>query len=239
MGNSTDGDHVLRATREDLGGARIHPVFVIVLAGLDIRIAVGFHALRRNVARSDVQFLLGELREGSGGQTQVAGQHVRRSVRDPVGDAESAELGEMPVVEDQQEMARAGPQVLQNVAVAAREIPGIAHTEIGDVGLPFRSDHGSAAAALDHVGPLRGERMPVQLADRARVQPHGNAGDALGNRELLDGGLLGRTAWADPVGLLLEIVLEVFELFDLFGFVLFFLRSGAGALQGEGRRGHA
>ncbi len=183
-------------------------------------------------ARSDVQLLLGELGEGAGGQVQIAGENVGRSVIDPVGDAERAELGEMPVVEDQQEMARAGSQALQNVAVAAREIPGIADAEIGDVGLAFGRDDGGAAAAFDHVGPLGGERMPVQLADGAGVEAHGDAGDALGNGEFLGGGFLGGAAGADPVGLLLEVVFEVFEILDF----LTFLGSGAGALRGE-RRG--
>ena len=50
---------------------------------------------------------------------------------DPVGDAESTEFGEVAVVESEKEMTLAGAEALQRMAVAAREIPGVAGTEFG------------------------------------------------------------------------------------------------------------
>ena len=45
------------------------------------------------------------------------------------------------------------------------------------------------ALAADDVVPLVAGGVPVQLPHRSRLEPHGNPGHALGNRQLCDGRL--------------------------------------------------
>ena len=157
-----------------------------------------------------------------------AGDYVLGRGGDPIGDAEGAVLGEVSVVEAEDEVAFAGAHALQRVAVAAREIPGVAGAEIGDLALAVGHDDGGAAAAFQHVGPLGGERVPVELADGAGLQPHGDAGDALRDGELGDRGFLGRSAFALPACAAFDVVLEIGDRLDLG-----FLRRR----RGVGRRG--
>jgi hypothetical protein len=94
-------------------------------------------------------------------------------------------------------------EALQHVTVAAREIPHVAGNEVVGLRLALRSNDGGADASLGDKGPLGGRRVPVQLAHRARLKPHGNSSDAFGNRQLLNRGFLAR-AIADhfPLGFL-------------------------------------
>jgi len=80
------------------------------------------------------------------------------------------------------------------VAVAAREIPDIAGPEIDDFPLTGRVDGGDAAIALEYIGPFRGVGMPVQLAQRARLERHVDAGQFLRYRKAGDIGFLGGAA---------------------------------------------
>ena len=57
---------------------------------------------------------------------------------DPVGDAERAELREVAVVEDQDEVARLVAQAFEHVAVAAREVPHVARLEVVGLGVALR-----------------------------------------------------------------------------------------------------
>src|SRR6185312_5157673 len=102
---------------------------------------------------------------------------------DPVGDAESAEFGEMPAVKPQQEMAWLLPQALEHVPVTLREIPNIAGFKIVGGGCAIRRDHCRTYAAFQHVGPFGGDGMPVELAECAGFQAHGDTRDALGDGE--------------------------------------------------------
>ena len=108
-----------------------------------------------------------------------------------------------------------GPSVLDGVPVAARKIPGVAFFEIIHFGLAVRRDDGGAAASGEHIGPLGGQGVPVQFANRARVQPHGDARDGLRDGQLFDGGLFGGAAWANPAFLALDIVFESLQLVGL------------------------
>jgi hypothetical protein len=85
-------------------------------------------------------------------------------VTDPVADAESAELGEIAVVEDQ--------------------------AEIRDLGFALRIDRGDAARPGRHIGPLRGVAVPMQFAKPARRELHQHARDLLRNRKFGDRRLL-------------------------------------------------
>ena len=94
-----------------------------------------------------------------------------------------------------------GPMPLDRVAVAAREIPDIAGAEIDDLALAGGIDGGDAAIALDHIGPFGGVGVPMQLAQRARLERHVDAGELLGDRKLGDVRLLGGAAVEGLLGL--------------------------------------
>ena len=96
-------------------------------------------ALRRHRAAGEVDLVLGEAVEGRFGQAEVLRQERLRDVADPVGDAERAELREVAVVEDQDEVRRLVAQAFEHVAVAAREIPDVARLEVVRLGLPCGS----------------------------------------------------------------------------------------------------
>ena len=74
----------------------------------------------------EVHLVLREPVERRFGQAEVLGQERLGGVADPVGDAEGAELREIAVVEDQDEVRRLVAQALEHVTVAAREIPDVA-----------------------------------------------------------------------------------------------------------------
>ena len=80
------------------------------------------------------------------------------------------------------------------MAMAAREIPDVARTEIDDLALVLRVDGGDAAAPLDHIGPFGGVGVPMQLAQGPGLERHVDAGELLRDRELDDGRLLGGAA---------------------------------------------
>jgi hypothetical protein len=83
-----------------------------------------------------------------GGHAEILGEHVRRRMGDPVGDAERSELGEIAIVEDKDEQAILRSEPLDRVTEPAREIPDIAGAEVGDLRTVFRVDGGDAAAPL-------------------------------------------------------------------------------------------
>src|SRR5690349_3481297 len=95
---------------------------------------------------------------------------------DPVRDAEGAELGEIAVVEDQDEFARARPDALDRMSMPAWEVPDVAFAEIDDLALPLRIDRRDATIALDHIGPFGGIGVPVQFAQPARIELHQHTG---------------------------------------------------------------
>ena len=110
---------------------------------------------------------------------------------DPVGDAEGAEFGEVAVVEDQDEVTGLVAEALQHVAVAAREVPDVAGVEIVGLGeAACGSIDGGADAALENERPFGRGGVPVQFAHRAGLEPHRDAGDPLGDRQLRDRRLL-------------------------------------------------
>ena len=86
---------------------------------------------------------------------------------DPVGDAERAELGEVAVVEDQDEVARLVAQALEHVAVAARKVPDVARLEVVGFGGSAGRNHRGANATTSDKGPFGGGGVPVQFAHRA------------------------------------------------------------------------
>lgn len=80
------------------------------------------------------------------------------------------------------------------MAVAAREIPDVARTEIHDLATVLGVDGGDAAASVDDIGPFGGVGVPMQLAQRPGLERHVDAGELLRHWELDDGRLLGGAA---------------------------------------------
>ena len=158
---------------------------------------------------------------------------------DPVGDAEGAELGEVAVVEDQDEVAGLVAEALQHVAVAAREVPDVAGLEVVGLGEAAWVDDGGADAALENERPLGGGGVPVQLAHRAGLEPHRDAGDPLGDRQLLDRRLLAVAVADDLAFRLLQRELEGRQILARERWVrnvVHETRIAAGGRQGRGQR---
>ena len=88
----------------------------------------------RQLAAGEVDLLLRETVERRFGQAEVLRQQALGRVADPVGDAEGAELGEVAVVEDQDEVARLVAEAFEHVAVAAGKIPDVAGLEVVGLG---------------------------------------------------------------------------------------------------------
>ena len=156
---------------------------------------------RRHRPGGDIDFLLGKIGEGRSRLAEIPGKHFGRRVAEPVGDREGAELGEIAVVEHEEEGAGAGADALDRMAMAAREVPDVARAEIDDLALAVRIDGGDAAIALDHIGPFGGIGVPVQLAQSAGLERHVDPGELLGDREAGDVRLLGGAA-VELLGLL-------------------------------------
>ncbi len=161
------------------------------------------HHGRRDWATHEVGFLGRKSVEGLFGLSEVLGQQALRRVAQPVGDAESAELGKVAVIEDENEMTRFVAQAGEGMGVAAGKIPDIARIEVVDLGGAGRIERGGAHTSLEHEGPFRGGRMPVKLPRDTRLQAHGDTGDAFGDRQLCDRRLLAEAAAHDfALGLL-------------------------------------
>src|SRR5262249_33052319 len=107
----------------------------------------------------------------------------------PVGDAERPELGKVPVVEDEDEVARVLAQGLDDMAVTTREIPDIARTELVGLRTAMRVNDRGAHQAFGDEGPLRRGGVPMKLTHYAGLHAHRDTGEALGYRQLDDGGL--------------------------------------------------
>ena len=148
-------------------------------------------------AAGEVDLVLREPVEGRLGQAEVLRQERLGRVADPVGDAERAELREVAVVEDQDEVRRLVSQAFEHVAVAAGKIPHVARLEVVRLGVPLRVDDRGPDPPLDHERPLGRGGVPVELAHGTGLEPHRDAGDPLGDRQLLDGRLLAEAA-GDP-----------------------------------------
>src|SRR5258708_18840708 len=113
-------------------------------------------------------------------------------------------------------MARLISQTCKRVAMSLREIPDIAYLELVRLSLTVRRDHRRTHVTFQHISPFRGDSVPVQFAEATRIQPHRDAGNALGKRELSDSSFLGLTSRTSPsLPIFLEIKHKVVELFRL------------------------
>ena len=93
-------------------------------------------------------------------------------------------LREVPVIEGEDKVAFPRTESLYRVAVTPREVSYGTRSKIVGRRITARIQYRNTAAAGDHVGPLCRVGVPVQLAQTARLEAHGHAGDALGDEEL-------------------------------------------------------
>src|SRR6266513_3075710 len=112
---------------------------------------------------------------------------------DPIGDAERAELGEITVAEDQNEMCRFIPEAFEHVCVATRKIPDVARFKVVRFRLPCRIDHGGAHASFQDERPFRSGCVPVKLPHHARLKLHRHASDPLRDWQLFDSYFFSKT----------------------------------------------
>ena len=138
--------------------------------------------LRRHRPAGEVDLVLGEAVEGRLGEAEVLRQERLGGVADPVGDAERAELGEVAVVEDQDEVGRLVAQAFEHVAVAAGEVPDVARLEVVGLGVPLRVDDRRPDPPLDARRPTRRRWR----ASAARAWPRARASSAEHHRDIVD-----------------------------------------------------
>src|ERR1700692_3163877 len=119
---------------------------------------------RRHGSFDDVDFAFGNIRERVLRHPESSLQALGGSMGKPVGNAESAELGEISVVEYENERTISRTEPLDRVAVPARKIPYVAAAEIGGFGTVLRIDDGDAAASVEDIPPFGRIGVPVQFA---------------------------------------------------------------------------
>src|SRR5271165_1295093 len=159
----------LRATLKHSGRRLVQAILMRRLAWLQIDVSQLLYWHGWDGARTYVKLFLRKLCQRRRRNVEHAACNGGIGVGNPIRNTKRAELGEVSAVESQQEVALARPEALQSVTMATREIPRVARNEFRDLRLPVRRNHGRAAAALDDVSPFRRQRVPVQLADRARL----------------------------------------------------------------------
>ena len=111
---------------------------------------------------------------------------------DPVRNAKRAELGEIAVIEDQDEMRRLVAETLEHMGVAARKVPNVARCKIIRFSLTRWVNHCRTNAAFEDECPLGCSRVPVKLAHYAGLELHRHTSDSFRDRQLLDRRVLAR-----------------------------------------------
>lgn len=109
---------------------------------------------------------------------------------EPVRQDESALLGEVAVVKDEQELGAILAQTLQTMRHTAGEVPQVALLQVINEVAALIVQRRNAHLAVENIGPL-GLLVPVQLADDALAQTHVDAGEFARGGQLADGGLAG------------------------------------------------
>src|SRR5690606_37810997 len=100
--------------------------------------------LWRNFALAKIDLFGRKAFEGRYWQAEVRCQQLLGGVANPVADAEGAELGEVAVVKNQDEVTRFISQALEHVAVAAGKVPDVARFEVVSFGEAARGIDRSA-----------------------------------------------------------------------------------------------
>src|SRR5580765_1264086 len=170
-----------------------HPKFVRLRGSYARTLQIFRYLLRRNRAPSEVNLLAWKAVKRCLRQPKIFRQQRFGRVADPIGNAERAELGEITVVENQNEMCWFIPEAFEHVSVATRKIPNVARIKVVRLALPGRIDHGGAHTTLQHKRPFRSRGVPVQLAHHAGFKLHRDARDSFRDRQLLDSYFLAKT----------------------------------------------
>ena len=105
---------------------------------------------------------------------------------DPIGDTKGTELGEITVIENQNEMCRFIAEAFEHVSVATWKVPNVARIKVVRLGLSGRVDHSGAHTTFQDKRPFRSRCVPVKLAHHAGFKLHRYARDSLRDRQLLD-----------------------------------------------------
>ena len=137
----------------------------------------------RHLALEDPAILQRDILERLGWHAEILGQHIGRRVRHPVGGRQCVELRRSTIVEGEHELAAVRTEPLQRMRQAGRKIPKIALSHIGNIRTTFHVEHGYAAVAVGHDRPL-GLLVPMQFTDAAGGEPHVDAGNLAGDREV-------------------------------------------------------
>jgi hypothetical protein len=143
----------------------------------------------------DVELVVGDVGKGAFGHVEVLGENLPRRMRQPVRELKRRVRVEVAVVVDEQHLAAVVGEALDRVRDAGREVPDVTLAHVVLEGAQLRVDGGDPRPTGDHVGPL-GLSVPVQLADRAGLEPHVDGGDLGGDGQLADRRLPGPAAFA-------------------------------------------
>jgi|SRR5204863_1377751 len=109
---------------------------------------------------------------------------------DPIADTKRAELGEIAVVKNQNEMSRLATQTLEHVSVSTWKVPDVACLKIVRFSLTSWINDRCTNAAFENERPFRSSGVPVKFAHRAGFKLHRYTSNSLGDRQLLDGRFL-------------------------------------------------
>jgi hypothetical protein len=90
----------------------------------------------------------------------------------PIGDAERAELAEVAVIEDQNEMAWLGAQAFNGMGVPARKVPDVARGKVVGFRHAGRIDERGATSPFQHERPFGCGCMPVEFSGHSGFQTH-------------------------------------------------------------------
>src|SRR5437899_13020022 len=104
---------------------------------------------------------------------------------DPIGDTERAELGEIAVVKDQNEMGWFVAETLKHVSMAAWKGPDIAWFEVIRLGLTSWINDRCANTAFENERPFRCSRVPVKFVHHTGFKLHRHTADSFAELKLV------------------------------------------------------
>src|SRR5205085_11102277 len=170
-----------------------HPKFVPPWRSKTRSLQILRYFLRRNRAPREVNFRLWKSVKRRFLQAKIFRQQRFGHVADPIGDTKRAELGEITVIENQNELCRLIAEAFEDVRVAAWKVPDVARIKVVRLGLSSRVDHRGAHTTFQYERPFRRGCVPVELAHDAGLKLHRYARDSLRDRQLLDSYFLPKT----------------------------------------------
>jgi hypothetical protein len=131
----------------------------------------------------DIKLVERNFGEGFSRNAEILGQYFRRRMRKPIRDEERVIFRGLAVVETQEELAPIWSEPLQRMRQAGREVPKITRFHVGDGSPAHFIENRDPAISIRHKAPL-GRQVPMHLPYAAGGEPHVDAGDGLGDREV-------------------------------------------------------